>query len=173
MILAIDPGNIESGVVLIREKDLKPIIAEKIENEQLLYKICSGEYQDFYRGESINHVAIEMIASYGMAVGKSVFETCVFIGRLKETIYFANQLSKVQIQYIYRKDEKMNLCGSMKAKDSNIVQALIDRFAPYTSNKGKGTKKEPGWFYGFKKDIWQAYAVGVTYYDMYLKEEIK
>lgn len=173
MILAIDPGNIESGVVLIREKDLKPLIAEKIENEQLLFKICSGEYQDFYREESINHVAIEMIASYGMAVGKSVFETCVFIGRLKETIYFVNQLSEVQIEYIYRKDEKMNLCGSMKAKDSNIVQALIDRFAPNTSNKGKGTKKEPGWFYGFKKDIWQAYAVGVTYYDMYLKEEIK
>ncbi len=170
MILAIDPGNIESGVVLIREKDLKPLIAEKIENEQLLFKICSGEYQDFYREESINHVAIEMIASYGMAVGKSVFETCVFIGRLKETIYFVNQLSEVQIEYIYRKDEKMNLCGSMKAKDSNIVQALIDRFAPNTSNKGKGTKKEPGWFYGFKKDIWQAYAVGVTYYDMYLKE---
>lgn len=170
MILAIDPGNIESGVVLIREKDLKPLIVEKVDNEKLLFKICSGEYQDFYGEESINHVAIEMIASYGMAVGKSVFETCVFIGRLKETIYFVNQLSEVQIEYIYRKDEKMNLCGSMKAKDSNIVQALIDRFAPNTSNKGKGTKKEPGWFYGFKKDIWQAYAVGVTYYDMYLKE---
>ena len=58
------------------------------------------------------------------------------------------------IGFIYRKDEKMNLCGSMKAKDSNIIQALIDRFAPNTPNKGKGTKKEPGWFYGFKKDIW-------------------
>ncbi|MEG0133518.1 MAG: hypothetical protein RR782_05225, partial [Clostridium sp.] len=96
---------------------------------------------------------------------------CVFIGRLMETIHFANQLSKVKIKYIYRKDEKMNLCGSMKAKDSNIVQALIDRFAPNTPNKGKGSKKEPGWFYGFKKDIWQAYAVGVTYHDMYLKVE--
>ncbi len=39
----------------------------------------------------------------------------------------------------------------MKAKDSNIIQALIDLFAKDTPNKGKGTKKEPGYFYGFKK----------------------
>ena len=107
-----------------------------------------------------------MIASYGMAVGQSVFETCVWIGRFIQELednYYNDSL-----KFIYRKDEKMNLCGSMKAKDSNIVQALIDRFAPNTPNKGKGTKKEPGWFYGFKKDIWQAYAVAVTYYDMYL-----
>ncbi|KHD34403.1 hypothetical protein NL50_17105, partial [Clostridium acetobutylicum] len=71
--------------------------------------------------------------------------------------------------FIYRKDEKMNLCHSMKANDSTITQALCDRFAYGVRNHGKGTKKEPGWFYGFKKDIWQAYAVGVTYFDMYLK----
>ena len=35
------------------------------------------------------------------------------------------------------KEEKMNLCGSMKAKDSNIRQALIDRFGEV------GTKKNP------------------------------
>lgn len=164
LILSIDPGNIESGVVLLNEKDLKPLVAEKIDNEQLLYKVCVGEYADINIKEPINHVAIEMIASYGMAVGKSVFDTCVFIGRLIETIKFVNQLSDIKIQYIYRKDEKINLCGSMKAKDSNIIQALKDRFGD------KGTKKNPGWFYGFKKDIWQAYAVGVTYYDMYLKD---
>lgn len=167
MILAIDPGNEQSGVVLIRERDLKPIVAEKIMNEELLDNLLMDRYERLEESESINHVAIEMIASYGMAVGQSVFETCVWIGRFIQALednYYNDSL-----KFIYRKDEKMNLCNSMKAKDSNIVQALIDRFAPNTPNKGKGTKLNPGWFYGFKKDIWQAYAVGVTYHDIYLK----
>ena len=49
----------------------------------------------------------------------------------------------------------MNLCGQTKAKDTNVRQALIDRFGVV------GTKKNQGWFYGFKADIWQAYALGV------------
>lgn len=168
MILAIDPGNEESGIVVIRESDLKPIYSAKISNEELLENLIMDRYERLDDIESIEHVATEMIASYGMAVGKTVFETCVWIGRFIQAFYGV----ELPIKYIYRKEEKLNLCQSMKAKDSNIVQALIDRFAPNTANKGKGTKKEPGWFYGFKKDIWQAYAVGVTYYDMYLKENV-
>lgn len=160
MILAIDPGSAESAYVVIDE-NLKPIMFGKIENEELLTMICHGDFN------ICDKIAIEMIASYGMAVGKEVFETCVFIGKIIG--YFECNLI-TDITHIYRKDEKMNLCHSMKANDSNITQALIDRFAPGVRNKGKGTKKEPRWFYGFKKDIWQAYAVGITYYDMYLKK---
>lgn len=161
MILAIDPGNIDSGYVIIDSETLKPIIARKEVNEVLLERIKKGDV-------TITYVAIEKIASYGMAVGESVFDTCIWIGKFELA---CETCLGIKPKYIYRKDEKMNLCNSMKAKDSNIIQALIDRFAPYTSNKGKGTKKVPGWFYGFKKDIWQAYAVGVTYYDMYLKDK--
>jgi hypothetical protein len=169
MILAIDPGNIESGFVVL-DSDLRPIESGKIKNEELLEEL---ERNRFWMIPNLDedgfYVAIEMIASMGMAVGQSVFETCVWIGR------FTQALSSVgydNVTYIYRKDEKMNICGSMKAKDSNIIQALIDRFAPNTSNKGKGTKKNPGWFYGFKKDIWQAYAVAVTYYDRYIEPNL-
>jgi hypothetical protein len=52
-------------------------------------------------------------------------------------------------------------CHSAKAKDSNIRQALADRFAPGEPNYGKGTKANQGWFYGFSADVWQAYALAV------------
>lgn len=154
MILAIDPGNVESAYCLIDVKTYKPIEIGKIDNYQMVKKIETLEY---------DAVVIEMIASYGMAVGKTVFDTCVWIGQfIANALFKDNQL---KVQYVYRKDVKMNLCRSMRAKDNNITQALIDRFAPYTRNRGKGVKNAPGWFYGFKADIWQAYAVGVTYLD--------
>ncbi len=148
MILAIDPGNIESAYCIIDRDTYKPIEFGKLGNEELRNKIINNEFA-YYR-----ELVIEMIASYGMPVGKEVFDTCVWIGR------FAEASKAMELKYIYRKDVKMNLCNSMKAKDSNIRQALIDRFGVV------GTKKKPGWFYGFKADIWSAYAVGITYLDM-------
>jgi hypothetical protein len=63
-------------------------------------------------------------------------------------------------------DEKKTICHNPRANDSTIRQALIDRFAYGVPNKGKGSKKDPGWFYGFHADVWSAYAVAVTYADM-------
>ena len=71
---------------------------------------------------------------------------------------------------VFRREVKLYLCGSIRAKDANIIQALIDRFAPGVSNKGKGVKKSPGFFYGFKKDVWQAFALAVTIMDSKIKE---
>lgn len=162
-IVAIDPGNEESAYVLL-DPELWPRRFCKSPNE-LMYMHCIDAIFDNIGDYDDVKVAIEMIASYGMPVGKEVFETCVWIGRLVE------RFSNFEVTFIYRKDEKMTLCNSMKANDATIRQALIDRFASGTPNKGKGTKKEPGWFYGFRADIWAAYAVGVTYHDMYMRRE--
>lgn len=145
-ILAIDPGNIESAYVLLNGESYNPIEFDKSYNEDVIEKI---NYYNF------DVLIVEMIASYGLAVGKSVFDTCVWIGRFIQEA----QKRGIPFELIYRKEEKMNLCHSMKAKDTNIRQALIDRFGEV------GTKTKPGFFYGFKKDIWSAFAVGVTYLD--------
>jgi hypothetical protein len=159
VILAIDPGNKESAYVVMDEQ-LKPLEFGKVENHELLRLIERIEEKPY----TVSYCAIEMVACYGMPVGKEVFDTCVWIGRLYQEAY--NRIPR--LGFIYRADVKENLCYSMKAKDGNIIQALIDRFAYGVPNKGKGTKKDPGYFYGFKADIWQAYAVGVTYADLYL-----
>ena len=143
-ILASDAVNEESGYCLIDVETYKPIEFGKIDNTQMLMKVLDLDYDT---------LVLEMVASYGMPVGASIFETCVWIGRFIQARKCPNY------EYIYRKEEKINLCNSMKAKDSNIRQALIDRFGEV------GTKNNQGFFYGFKKDIWSAFAVGCTYLD--------
>lgn len=157
-ILGIDPGNEETAFCLVDDQ-LRPIRFAKLSNE-LVYNEMVETIANYILGNHV-YVACEMIASYGMPVGREVFDTCVWIGQLKE------RFCMYDFQYIYRKDEKLTICNSMKASDANITQALIDRFAPGVPNHGKGRKAAPGWFYGFKADIWQAYAVAVTYHDMY------
>lgn len=150
-ILAIDPGNTESAYVVINN-NREPIMFAKLPNEELLSLLHCGPAARWWT------VVIEMVASYGMPVGADVFETCVWSGRFQETWYAR---TGVLPELVKRLPVKVHHCHSSKAKDSNITQALVDRFAPGQGNHGKGTKANPGWFYGFARDVWQAYALAV------------
>lgn len=159
-ILAIDPGNMESGYVLV-EHDGKEI--QKVLD---VGKVPNGEmYSVFF--STYDHLAIEMVAGMGMPVGQEVFDTCFWIGRFWEfaTLYGVSHPP----QKIFRREEKLYLCGRASAKDANIRQALVDRYAPGQPNYGKGTKKNPGFFYGFAADMWAAMAVATTYFDKYIR----
>lgn len=155
-VLAIDPGNEQSAYVVIDTDTHRPIAFDKAENGELRRAICAGNFED------CDGAAIEMIGHYGtgMPAGKTVFDTCVWIGRFTEAIRLT-YAAPPQPMTVLRPTIKAHLCGSAKAKDSNVTQALVDRFAPGQPNHGKGTKSEPGFFYGFKADIWQAFALAV------------
>jgi hypothetical protein len=162
--LAIDPGCAESAFVHIDDDTLRPGRFGKFSNERMLAHLDLG-WQEIARPEK---VAIEMVASYGMAVGAEVFDTCVWIGRFVQLL--APQIGLENIHLVKRLPVKLHHCHDSKAKDSNIRQALVDRFAPGVSNYGKGTAKEPGWFHGFSADVWAAYALAVYAADTGLAE---
>lgn len=157
-IFAIDPGNENSAYCIIDSETLKPLDFAKVPNN-VLYDLI----RDRRFGETDQSV-IEMIASYGMAVGKEVFETIFWIGRFYEVL---EQKCVIPPQRLYRKEEKLHICHDSRAKDTNIRQALIDRFAQHDLKNGKGTKKDPDWFYGFKADVWAAYAVAITFAEVH------
>lgn len=158
-ILAIDPGNMESGYVLVEHdgQEIRKVLdVGKIPNDDMYNVLCSP----------YDHLAIEMVAGMGMPVGQEVFDTCFWIGRFWQIVLWETGYEPTRI---FRREEKLDLCGSLSAKDANIRQALVDRYAPGQPNFGKGTKKDPGFFYGFAADMWAAMAVATTYFDKYIK----
>lgn len=150
-VVAIDPGTEKSGLVVWDVADEKVVGADVLPNSDVLLLLQN----DIFRGTLENaDVAIEMIASYGMPVGKEVFETCVFIGRLLEAYK-----AYADPRLVYRREVKLHLCQSPRAKDANIWQALVDRFGP------PGTKKAPGRLYGVTSHARAALALAVTVAD--------
>jgi len=152
-LLAIDPGYTQSAYVVLRAG----AIADKgiVLNRELLARLrtSSGQY---------DHAVIEMIACYGMAVGREVFESCVWIGRFAEALDYAG----VPVSRMERMKVKMHLCHSAKASDSNIRTAMLDRFGP-GREKAIGVKSNPGPLYGVVQDLWAALALGITYSDQH------
>ena len=125
----------------------------KVENKEMLLTINDMKLIE------VSHLAIEMVASYGMPVGATVFDTVWWTGIFSQAFGIDNTTR------IYRKDVKMHLCHSMRAKDGNVRQAIIDKY-PATGG-GKipqiGTKKEPGPLFGVSNDIWAALGVAITF----------
>ena len=145
MILAIDPGTAQSGWCVL---DGLHVINSGVElNADILARIGYSVPPD----AGIHALAIEMVASYGMPVGREVFETVRWIGRFQQA-----WRAPEEVRLIYRRDVKLHLCGSMKAKDPHVWQALIDKLGAV------GTKAAPGPLYGVKSHARSAVAVAVV-----------
>ena len=166
-ILAFDTGNMASGVAIV-STDYELLWFGKYDNVILLTSLLP-EQIDKYKPK---RVVLEEISSYGMAVGASVFDTARWIGRQMQWLadryaYLDKEVSPLDytVELVKRKRYITELCGDPKAKDKNVKAYLIERFAPNTSNYGKGTKRNPGFFYGVSNDSWSAIAIGFWYAD--------
>jgi hypothetical protein len=154
MILAIDPGTTQSGFVLFDPKTQQPHEFGKIPNEEVIRGIAEGRWAP-------DLLAVEMIQSYGMPIGRETMETILWLG---EMIHAWRRMTGERAVLVYRKNVCSYLCRNGKASDANIRQALIDRYPPTGGGKlpQVGIKSAPGPLYGFSGDAWQALAVAFT-----------
>ncbi len=143
LVYGVDPGTIETGWVLW---DGKRVVECGIDpNAAFLERLRSHTDPD----KPPITMFVEMIACYGMAVGFETFETCLWIGRFCEVW----DILGLPWHLCYRTRIKIHHCHSAKATDSNISQAIRDKYGVV------GTKKKPGPLYGVKKHIWSAVAI--------------
>jgi len=176
-VLAIDPGTTKSGWCYIQ--DGEPLDWGWFDNEKIYTLIGSFGCQ----------VVIEDVAHYGMPVGRDVFETIRWTGRFDRHA----EASALPVAYVTRPDVKLALCGSPRANDSTIRQALIDRYggdeiavggkkckgckgkgwlgrdhAPCEDCDSRGTVTPAGVLHGISGHVWSALAVGLTHHDRVL-----
>lgn len=148
ILLAVDTGTTKSAYVFVDTQTYKIEESGKVVNEDMMEIIRNGYY---------DACVLEMFSSYGMRVGKEVFESVVMVGRGMEASY-AHGFNADRIE---RNKVKQFVCqkgGSVK--DADVIQVLKDRFGE------KGTKKNPGFFFGVAADQWQAFALAVAWIDM-------
>jgi hypothetical protein len=142
LIFAIDPGTTESGWCLFDSAGHVCDSGVAVNHDVLRWVIA---------GQGADVLAIEMMKARGMPTSNDEFKTLVWIGRYQQA--WSNPEA---VKLVYRMDVKMEVCGSMRANDSNIRQALIDRLGP------QGLKAKPGPTYGVKSHAWPALGVAVT-----------
>ena len=157
-LLCIDPGPTTSGVVLLNiDGELPKVLmaVAKMENAEVMRTIAIYNNDD----DGPMAVVIERFACMGMAVGEETLEAVHWGGRFHQEA----DAWHYPVFRIKRHEVKMALCGSTRAKDGNIRQAIIDM---YGGDGAIGTKKSPGPLYGISADAWAALAVGLTHLKM-------
>ena len=138
-VYGVDPGPQDTGWVIWNSKAV--LECGITPNSQFLERLRDSK-------ASIP-MYVEMIASYGMPVGKETFETCLWIGRYVEDW----SILGFPWQLCYRLQIRTHHCRDARAGDANVNTALRDKYG------GKGTKKNPGPFYSVKSHMWSALAV--------------
>jgi hypothetical protein len=139
--LGIDPGPLESAYAYVTPQQTVDS-AGKVGNVALIEMLRAAAC-------STGNVAVESIQSYGMAVGRSVFDTCFQIGRIQQAC----------ADLYARPEYTRRICGVGKVNDAVLRQALLLRF-------GGDHKGEPMFKLRGCTDKRSAFAVAVYHIDL-------
>lgn len=145
LVLGIDPGSTESAYCLV-DHGFRITEAEKVPNPRLTAMLWTWRGLD---------VAVESIQSYGMVVGRSVFDTCFMIGRVQEIC----STLRMPCTLYPRPEYTRRICGVGKVNDAVLRQALLLRF-------GGDKKGEPLFALKGCTDKRSAFAVAAYHIDI-------
>jgi hypothetical protein len=160
IIVGVDPGPDKSGYIELdsRHPMMPVFLPGHVGNDELRWRL--------HNPPSPRCLAIESITSYGMPVGQSTFDTCIWIGRFIERWPGPYVL-------VSRPQAVIHLCGSLRATAANVNQAIRDRHKPSGGGARPevGTKAKPGPLYGVTGHAWSALAVAIYAADCVERED--
>lgn len=158
LVLAIDPGPTHSAWVLVDPVGYKPLAFAKNENTSVRRTVRSADY---------DHLVIEEAISRRYS-GRSVSDTAFEAGRFAEC---SSITSGPYFHLVSRSKVRGHICKG-RGNDSKVIEGLICMFEPkiYYGWQAKNVSRrvminqsKKGFFKGFKADIWQAFALAVTF----------
>jgi hypothetical protein len=155
--IGIDPGPEYSAYVVTDEYE--PMYCAKVENSNMRGLLVNGNIID-------NHVArlvIEVPVCRKWS-GQSICITAIWVG-----IFLSAwpRMAQAMVDMLTRQAVRMHTVGK-KATDASIREYLIERFDKDSFERNKSgvyVDKGSTYFAGFHDDIWQAYALVVTFLD--------
>ena len=147
--IGIDTGPQKSAKVAI--KGDKVLYGYEVENHPLMNDLMS-DYS-----ESV--LAIEKFQGRGTICTQDCYDSDWWCG-----VFVASWRGDSSPVLIYRSEVKSYLCGTTAANDSNVRQAIIDRYPRTGGGKTPqvGTKEQPGPLYGISNHMWAALGVALT-----------
>jgi hypothetical protein len=167
-ILAFDPGPKQTGIVRLEGIDAEPlpvgaapscenctisvaaiakIQAWTLPNQELCARL--GELL----GKPYPVALLEVVEARGMPVGNDTLHTQLWAGYIGGLLASDNVITL----FVRRSRVKLALCGTARAKDSNIRAALIDLLG------GKEAVKKGGIAHGIHGHQWAALATAFAY----------
>lgn len=149
LIFAIDPGTTQSGWVLFSGQKVRASGTSPNAHVLERIRVLGGYVANGLHEPTL--LAVERFEARGMPIGDESIETLLWTGRFIQAWHKPDEVVRVK-----RSAVKLQLCGTSRAKDPNVRQALIDRLGP------PGTKAKPGPTYGVSSHAWAALAVAVV-----------